>query len=143
MVKRMAIALACAAMTVAAACGGSDQVEAGRPTKEAPTLNLLSAGQACAQVQMVNDELDGPGDWPLPTYGEFGEKTASLADESAPEIADALKSMSDQAVAIGGMSLDADGAVDEASRAAGEWAVSYQQVADICARTDSPVGRLP
>lgn len=121
---------------MAAGCGGSATKEASKATSGTPSLNLMSAGQACAQVQMVNDELHGPGKWAAPTYGQFGEEIASLADESVPGISDALKSMSDQAIKVGTASDD------EQAAAASEWATRYQSVADICARTNSPIGRL-
>lgn len=135
--KRLGIGLAMAALMLGAGCG-SGSGEANKANSATPTLKLLSAGQACAQVQQVNDELHGPGGWPIPTYGKFGDETATLAEQSVPEIAPALKSMSDQAVKVGSMHFD-----DAGFAAAGEWAKQYQAVADICARTDSPIGRLP
>jgi hypothetical protein len=120
-------------------CGGSDDGGKTAKTPDAtPTLAPLTTAQACAQVQMVNDELDGPGRWPIPTYGKFGAETAPIADEADHEISDALKSMSDQATTIGGMTGD-----DDLTSATSEWATRYQAVADICARTDKPIARLP
>lgn len=137
--KRLAIVLVVAALLTG--CGGSsDKGGAGKEPKATPTLTALSTAQACAQVQMVNEELNGPGRWPIPTYGQFGDETAKIASESVPEISSALKAMSDQAIKIGGMTVDGEGDV---TAAASEWATRYQALADICARTDSPIGRLP
>lgn len=137
---RIGLGIATVALVMLSACGGRDEPEASETAT--PTLDLLTPAQACAQVQMVNDETDGPGDWPLPTYGEFGEKIAPLVDESVPEIAGALESMSAKAVEVGGMSLSGEGGTDAASKAAGEWAAGYEKVAAICARTDSPIARI-
>lgn len=137
--KRLGVMAVVAAVALTGCGGGGDKAGDAKTPEATPSLALLSASQACAQVQLVNEELDGPGKWPIPTYGKFGEETAPLAGESVPEIASALREMSDQALAVGAMS----GGDGDVTAAAGEWATRYQMVADICARTDSPIGRLP
>lgn len=141
---RMGLGIASAALVLLSACGGSGSDEPGTSatTQATPALDLLTTTQACAQVQMVNDETGGPGDWPIPGYGEYGEKTAPLASESVPEIADAIESMSSKATEVGAMSLDGEGGTDAVTQAAGEWAAEYEKVAAICARTDSPIARI-
>jgi hypothetical protein len=137
---RTGLGIASVALVVLSACGGGsggDDASKEAP-KATPTLDLLSADQACEQVEMVTAELGGkPGSWPIPIYGEFGTKTAPIAQESVPDIASAVQSMSDRAVEVGEMTLD-----DDVTTAASVWAAQYQKVSDICARTDSPLARI-
>jgi hypothetical protein len=140
---RIGLGVAAMALVLVGACGGNDGANesgAATPPSSAPTLDLLSAEQACTQVGLVIDELGGkPGDWPVATYGEFGEKVAPLADESVPDVTAALKATSAKAIEVGGMNLDAKGGIDAATQAAGEWASTYKKVVDICMRTDAPL----
>lgn len=132
------IAAAVLAFSGLGACGGSDDKAAEPAASKSPTLALLDADKACAQVEMVNNDIGSLGQWPIPTYKEYGAEIADVAAQSSPEIADALTAMSDQALKVGSMTGDDEGLIDASS----EWATKYQEVATICMRTDSPISRL-
>lgn len=122
-----------------AGCGGSDSKDEPEATAS-PTVALLTVEQACRQIEQVNVDLDGPGHWPIPTYGEYGQQIASIAAESVPEIADPLSQVADKGMEISTMS---GGDMDSVTDAAAEWADLYRAVADVCARTDAPISRYP
>jgi hypothetical protein len=137
--NRLGVGLVLAALLLGAGCGGSDGGGGDKSASASPSssLALLTVDKACAQVQMVNDDIGSFARWPIPTYKEYGEQIATVADQSVPEIATDLTAMSDQALKVGSMSGD-----DDVMDASSDWATKYQKVADICARTDSPITRL-
>lgn len=139
---RIGLGVATVALVMVSACGGSgdspEPARTGTPSAT-PTLGLFTAAQACAQVELINEKVGGPpGNWPIPTYEQFSEDIASVAEESEPTVSDPLRTLSTQSDRVGSM----EGDEDNLSAVTGLWGANYQTVADICARTDSPIARL-